>query len=72
MKSLSKKALQEEVERTGIEPVTSGLQIHQVTRQHPTPTDQTPMVEARSVVSSNVTRHRSTAHRSHRVRTAAA
>jgi hypothetical protein len=60
------------IERTGIEPVTSGLQTHLDTRRHPTPTDQTSMVEPNSCLSSDRTRHRSTGLCSHRARTAGA
>jgi hypothetical protein len=60
------------MERTGIEPVTSGLQTHPITRPHLTQTDKIGMTEPNSAFSSNVTRHRSTAVRSHRARTAAA
>jgi hypothetical protein len=60
------------MERTGIEPVTSGLQSHQEARRHLTGTDQKRMVEPRLLLSSNSTRHRSTALRSHRARTAGA
>jgi hypothetical protein len=65
-------ALPSSVERTGIEPVTSGLQTHPITRPHPTPTDRIGMTEPNSAIASNVIRHRSTAVRSHRARTAAA
>ena len=60
------------MERAGIEPATSGLQTHQDARHQPTPTDQTGMVEPSSLLSSNSTRHHSTALRLHRARTAAA
>ena len=33
------------MERTGLEPVTSGLQTHRPAKHHPTSTDPTPMVE---------------------------
>ena len=42
------------MERTGLEPVASGLQTHHATRHHPTSTDQTPMVEPISWSSPNV------------------
>jgi hypothetical protein len=60
------------VERTGIEPVTSGLQTHPVARLHLTPTDRVGMAEPKSPVLSNANRHRSTKLCSHRARTAAA
>ena len=34
------------MERTGLEPVTSGLQTHHPTKHHPTSTDPTPVVES--------------------------
>jgi hypothetical protein len=60
------------MERTGIEPVTSGLQTHPDTRRHLTATNRTGMAKPNSLSSSNATRHGSTALRSHRARTAAA
>jgi hypothetical protein len=57
------------MERTGIEPVTSGLQTHHRTRHHPTPADQTRMVESISRSRPNVGRPPSTTIRSHRART---
>jgi hypothetical protein len=60
------------MERTGIEPVTSGLQTHPIARPHLTPIDRIGMTEPKSALSSNATRHRSTAVRSHSARTAAA
>jgi len=53
-------------------PKTSKLQSHQDARHQPTRTDQTRMVEPSSRFSSNATRRRSTALRSHRARIAAA
>jgi hypothetical protein len=41
------------MERTGIEPVTSGLQIHPITRPHLTPTDRNGMTEPKSAFSSD-------------------
>jgi hypothetical protein len=49
------------VERTGIEPVTSGLQTHPDTRRHLTVTDRTGMAEPTSLSSSNAARHGLTA-----------
>jgi len=43
------------MERTGIEPVTSGLQTHPMTRPHVTRTDRYGMTEPKSVLASNVT-----------------
>jgi hypothetical protein len=60
------------MERTGIEPVTSGLQTQPIARPHLTPADGIDMTEPKSAFSSNVSRHGSTAVRSHRARTAAA
>jgi hypothetical protein len=60
------------MERTGIEPVTSGLQTQPIARPHLTPIDRIGMTEPNSGFSSNVIRHRSTAVRSHSARTAAA
>jgi hypothetical protein len=60
------------MERTGIEPVTSGLQSHPIARLHLTPTNRIGMAESKSPFSSNLARHRSTPVRSHRARTAAA
>jgi hypothetical protein len=59
------------MERTGIEPVTSGLQTQPIARLQLTPTDSIGMTEPNSAFSANVTRHGSTAVRSHRARTAA-
>jgi hypothetical protein len=42
------------MERTGIEPVTSGLQTHPMARPHLTPTDRISMTEPKSAVPSNV------------------
>jgi hypothetical protein len=41
------------MERTGIEPVTSGLQTQPITRPHLTPTDRIGMVEPKSTLSAN-------------------
>jgi hypothetical protein len=60
------------MERTGIEPVTSGLQTHAITRPNPTATDRIGMTEPNSAFASNVIRHGSTAVRSHGADTAAA
>jgi hypothetical protein len=60
------------VERTGIEPVTSGLQTRPIARPHLTPIDRIGMTEPKSAVVPDVARHRSTAIRSHLARTAAA
>jgi hypothetical protein len=60
------------MERTGIEPVTSGLQIQPIARLHVTPMNKIGMDEPSSAFSPNAVRHRSTAVRSHRARTAAA
>jgi hypothetical protein len=43
------------MERTGIEPVTSGLQSRPIARPHLTPTDGIGMTEPKSAVLSNVT-----------------
>jgi hypothetical protein len=43
------------MERTGIEPVTSGLQTHPIARPHLTPVDRIGMTEPNSAISSNVT-----------------
>jgi hypothetical protein len=56
------------MERTGIEPVTSGLQTHPITRRRLTPTDRIGMTEAKLADSANAARHRSTTVRSHRAR----
>jgi hypothetical protein len=58
------------MERTGIEPVTSGLQTHSITRLHLTRTNKIGMTEPKSAFSANVAQHRSTAVRSHSARTA--
>jgi hypothetical protein len=60
------------MERTGIEPVTFGLQTHPDTRRHLTVTDRTGMAEPNSLLSPNAARHGSTALCSHSARTAAA
>jgi hypothetical protein len=60
------------MERTGIEPVTSGLQTHPIARPHLTPTDRTRMAEPKLNAPANDARQRSTAVRSHLARTAAA
>jgi hypothetical protein len=60
------------MERTGIEPVTSGLQTHPIARPHLTPIDRIGMTEPKSAVAPDVARHGSTAVRSHRARTGAA
>jgi hypothetical protein len=57
------------MERTGIEPVTSGLQSHLIARLHLTPTNRVGMTEPKSALSQNEARHRSTSVRSHRART---
>jgi hypothetical protein len=46
------------MERAGLEPATSGLQTHPITRLHQTPIDRIGMVEPKSAFSSNVGRHR--------------
>jgi hypothetical protein len=61
-----------QVERTGIEPVTFGLQTHPITRLRLTPIDRIGMTEPKLALLANVARHRWTAVRSHRARTAAA
>jgi hypothetical protein len=43
------------MERTGIEPVTSGLQTHPIARPHLTPTDKSGMTEPKATFSANVT-----------------
>jgi hypothetical protein len=43
------------MERTGIEPVTSGLQTHPIARPHVTPINRIGMTEPYSAISSNVT-----------------
>jgi hypothetical protein len=43
------------MERTGIEPVTFGLQTQPIARPHLTPTNKTGMTEPNSAISSNVT-----------------
>jgi hypothetical protein len=58
------------MERTGIEPVTSGLQTHPITRLRLTRTNRISMTEPKSACVSNVGRHRWTRVRSHRARTA--
>jgi hypothetical protein len=60
------------MERAGLEPATSGLQTHPITRPHLTRTNRIGMFEPKTASSSNVIRHGSTAVRSHRARTAAA
>jgi hypothetical protein len=60
------------MERTGIEPVTSGLQSHPVGRHHLTPINRIGMTKPKSSFSSNVARQRWTAVRLHRACTAAA
>jgi hypothetical protein len=57
------------VERTGIEPVTSGLQTQPITRPRLTRTNKTGMNEPNRSFPANVTRHSSTEVRSHRART---
>ena len=47
------------VERAGLEPATSGLQTHSITRPHLTVSDRTGMAERLSPFSSNATRRRS-------------
>jgi site-specific DNA recombinase len=66
------RAIPRKVERTGIEPVTSGLQTHPLARPHQTPTDRVGITEPKSAVPPNAARHRSTAVRSQLARTAAA
>jgi hypothetical protein len=61
-----------EVERTGIEPVTSGLQTHPIGRHRLTPTDRSGMTEPKSASVPDVARHGSTEICSHRARTDAA
>jgi hypothetical protein len=61
--------LAKKMERTGIEPVTSGLQTHPITRPHLTPIDRIGVTKPNSAFSSNVIRHGSTAVCSHRART---
>jgi hypothetical protein len=58
------------MERTGIEPVTSGLQTHPMTRPDLTPTNRIGMTEPKLASTLDVAPHRSTAVRSHRARTA--
>jgi hypothetical protein len=60
------------MERTGIEPVTAGLQTHPIAQLQLTVTDRSGQDEPKSPVPSNVIRHHSTALRSHRARIAAA
>jgi hypothetical protein len=43
------------MERTGIEPVTSGLQTQPIARPHLTPTNRIGMTEPYLAISSNVT-----------------
>jgi len=57
------------MERTGIEPVTSGLQTRLITRRHLTRTDRIGKTEPKSLFLSNLARLGSTAVRSHRART---
>jgi hypothetical protein len=57
-------------ERTGIEPVTSGLPTHPIAQLHLTPTDGTGVAEPKSLVLSNAIRHGLTKLRSHSARTA--
>ena len=61
-----------ELERAGFEPAPSGLQTQPIARPDLTPTDSIGMTEPKSAVPPNQARHRSTAVRSHRARTAAA
>jgi hypothetical protein len=42
------------MERTGIEPVTSGLQTHPIARHHLTVTDKNRMAELKSVLAANL------------------
>jgi len=56
------------MERTGIEPVASDLQTHPIARPHLTPIDRIGMSEPKLALAPNVTRHGSTAVRSHRAR----
>src|SRR4029453_13202279 len=58
------------MERTGIEPVTSGLQTQLMTRPHLTPIDRIGMTKPESAVLSDTACLRSTSVRSHRARTA--
>jgi hypothetical protein len=58
------------MERTGIEPVTSGLQTQPIVRRHLTRTDRIGMTEPKSALSPNVAGRRSIAVRSHRAGTA--
>jgi hypothetical protein len=60
------------MERTGIEPVTSGLQTQPIARPHLTPTDKTGKTEPKAAVPADVARHGPTAVRSHRACTGAA
>jgi hypothetical protein len=60
------------VERTGIEPVTSGLQSHPIARPRLTPSDRMGMTESKLASTSDFARHRSTVVRSHGARTTAA
>jgi hypothetical protein len=60
------------MERTGIEPVTSGLQTQPITRLRLTPIDGIGMDEPDLGLLSNIIRQGSTEVRSHRARTAAA
>jgi hypothetical protein len=57
------------MERTGIEPVTSGLQSQSIARRRLTLTDKIAMTEPNFVFSANLIRHGSTPVRSHRART---
>jgi hypothetical protein len=59
------------MERTGIEPVTSGLQTQLMTPPHLTPIDRIGMTEPKSPLSPNLARPRLTSVRSHPARTAA-
>jgi hypothetical protein len=59
------------MERTGIEPVTFGLQTHPIAQRHLTPTDRIGMAEPKISFLPNAIRQRLTALRSHSARTAA-
>jgi hypothetical protein len=60
------------MERTGIEPVTSGLQTRSIARPRPTWTNKIGIYEPNSAFLPDAARHHSTAVRSHRARTGAA
>jgi hypothetical protein len=65
-------ALPRSVERTGIEPVTFGLQSRPIARPRLTPTNRIGIAKRRSRLLTDLARHRWTSIRSHRAGTAGA